>query len=158
MIALLVLSPILYRSAFGTLFFVKGFSAKRIREELDAGVGKDGVGDRFITKPARVWRTGCQAGGFHWHVGGCRPAVGIAWNGDGYAGDVRKSLSASAQETATQVSGGVRFALVTTQAGLMVAIPAIFIIQWIKRVANARQQEMAREELVVTHREEAAAG
>jgi biopolymer transport protein ExbB len=41
-----------------------------------------------------------------------------------------ESLSQRAQETATQVSGGVRFALVTTQAGLMVAIPAIFIIQW----------------------------
>ena len=69
-----------------------------------------------------------------------------------------ESLSQRVQETATQVSGGVRFALVTTQAGLMVAIPAIFIIQWIKRVASARQQEMAHEELVVTHREEAAAG
>ena len=40
----------------------------------------------------------------------------------------------------------------------MVAIPAIFIIQWIKRVASARQQEMAHEELLATHREEAVAG
>ncbi|MGY8696887.1 MAG: hypothetical protein ACKVGW_22155 [Verrucomicrobiia bacterium] len=36
--------------------------------------------------------------------------------------------------------------MVTTQAGLIVAIPAIFIIQWIRREAKIRQQELVTAE------------
>jgi len=57
-----------------------------------------------------------------------------------------ESLSQRMQETTSQVSSGVRFALVTTQAGLIVAIPAIFIIQWIRREAKIRQQELVSAE------------
>ena len=67
--------------------------------------------------------------------------------------DTFESLSQRAQETTSQVSSGVRFALVTTQAGLTVAIPAIFVIQWIRREAQKRQRELVRAEFVAIHGE-----
>ena len=112
---------------------MKGFSAKRIREELDAAGSKTELEIAFSQSRREFGELVSRQVAFIGMLAAAA-AFGIAGNGDGYAGDVRKSLS-EARETATQVSGGVRFALVTTQAGLMVAIPAIFIIQWIKRVA-----------------------
>ena len=153
MIALIVLSLILYRSAFGTLFFVKGFSAKG----LDAGVSKTELEIVFSQSRREFGELVSRQVAFIGMLAAAAPLLGLLGTVMGML-ETFESLSQRAQETATQVSGGVRFALVTTQAGLMVAIPAIFIIQWIKRVASARQQEMAHEELVATHREEAAAG
>ena len=158
MIALIVLSLILYRSAFGTLFFVKGFSAKRIREELDAGASKMELEIAFSQSRREFGElVSRQVAFIGMLAAAAAPLLGLLGTVMGML-ETFESLSQRAQETATQVSGGVRFALVTTQAGLMVAIPAIFIIQWIKRVASARQQEMAHEELLATHREEAVAG
>ena len=157
MIALIVLSLILYRSAFGTLFFVKGFSAKRIREELDAGACKTDLEIAFSQSRREFGELVSRQVAFIGMLAAAAPLMGLLGTVMGML-ETFESLSQRAQETATQVSGGVRFALVTTQAGLMVAIPAIFIIQWIKRVASARQQEMAHEELLATHREEAVVG
>ena len=43
-------------------------------------------------------------------------------------------------ETAATVADGVARALITTQTGLMIAIPALFVTQWIRRVFESREQ------------------
>ncbi|HCR29732.1 MAG TPA: hypothetical protein DIV79_06935 [Opitutae bacterium] len=154
MIALIILSLILYRSAFGTLFFVKGFSANEIRERLDEGASKTELEIVYSQSRREFGELVSRQVAFIGMLAAAAPLLGLLGTVMGML-ETFESLSQRAQETATQVSGGVRFALVTTQAGLMVAIPAIFIIQWIKRVANARQQELAHEELLATHKEEA---
>ena len=154
MIALIILSLILYRSAFGTLFFVKGFSANKIRERLDEGASKTELEIVYSQSRREFGELVSRQVAFIGMLAAAAPLLGLLGTVMGML-ETFESLSQRAQETATQVSGGVRFALVTTQAGLMVAIPAIFIIQWIKRVANARQQELAHEELLATHKEEA---
>ena len=45
-------------------------------------------------------------------------------------------------ETARVVADGVSRALVTTQTGLTIAIPALFINQWIRRITQKQEQRL----------------
>ncbi|RME71201.1 MAG: MotA/TolQ/ExbB proton channel family protein [Verrucomicrobia bacterium] len=45
-------------------------------------------------------------------------------------------------ETARTVSDGISRALITTQTGLMIAIPALFLIHWIKRETQRRELDI----------------
>ncbi|MDQ8187163.1 MotA/TolQ/ExbB proton channel family protein [Pelagicoccus sp. SDUM812002] len=43
-------------------------------------------------------------------------------------------------DTATSVAEGISMALVTTQAGLMVALPALFLTEWIKQLSKRSER------------------
>ncbi len=150
MLALVFLSVLLYRSAFGTLSFVRRFSIEEIRRKagdeassLDLEIAYSQSKREFSELVSRqVIYIGMLAA--------AAPLLGLLGTVIGML-DTFESLSQRMQETTAQVSSGVRFALVTTQAGLIVAIPAIFIIQWIKREAQRCQQSLSHAEMTVSH-------
>lgn len=54
-----------------------------------------------------------------------------------------EALSAkSSADTTQSVADGISIALTTTQAGLMIAIPALFLGEWIKRRARESELEL----------------
>ena len=145
MLALVALSFLLYRSAFGTLSFVKGFSVPKIAENFDKG-------SSFMDQEIAISQMKREFGelvsrqvAYIGMLAAAAPLLGLLGTVIGML-NTFESLSQRMQETTAQVSSGVRFALVTTQAGLIVAIPAIFIIQWIRREAKIRQQELVSAE------------
>ncbi len=150
MIALVALSIVLYRSAFGTLYFVKGFSAARIRESLDENATDVDLEIALSQSKREFSEIVSRQVAFIGMLAAAAPLLGLLGTVIGML-DTFESLSQRVQETTSQVSSGVRFALVTTQAGLIVAIPAIFVIQWIKREAKIQQEAIAREELLLAH-------
>lgn len=59
------------------------------------------------------------------------------------------SLKAGHQTTLL-VAEGVKKSLITTQTGLTIAIPALFIMYWIRRVANRRELELLEHKVDAT--------
>ncbi len=153
MIALVALSLVLYRSAFGTLYFVKGFSTARIREGLDENATDIDLEIALSQSKREFSEIVSRQVAFIGMLTAAAPLLGLLGTVIGML-DTFESLSQRVQETTSQVSRGVRFALVTTQAGLIVAIPAIFVIQWIKREAKLQQEAISREERLVLHGKE----
>ena len=154
MIALILLSVLLYRSALGTLFFVKGFSIAEIKSGLDENATNVELEIAYSQAKREFSEIVSRQVAYIGMLAAAAPLLGLLGTVIGML-ETFESLSQRMQETTSQVSRGVRFALVTTQAGLIVAIPAIFIIQWIKREAKMRQQEITQAEMEVLHRKEA---
>lgn len=63
------------------------------------------------------------------------------------------SLKAGHQTTLL-VAEGVKKSLITTQTGLTIAIPALFIMYWIRRVANRRELELLEHKVTATENTE----
>ncbi|MBK1879917.1 MotA/TolQ/ExbB proton channel family protein [Pelagicoccus mobilis] len=63
------------------------------------------------------------------------------------------SLKAGHQTTLL-VAEGVKKSLITTQTGLTIAIPALFIMYWIRRVANRRELELLEHKVNATENNE----
>jgi len=63
------------------------------------------------------------------------------------------SLKAGHQTTLL-VAEGVKKSLITTQTGLTIAIPALFIMYWIRRVANRRELELLEHKVSATENNE----
>lgn len=145
MIALVALSFLLYRSAFGTLTFVKSFSVSKIEDNFDKGASFVDREIAFSQVKREFGELVSRQVAYIGMLAAAAPLLGLLGTVIGML-NTFESLSQRMQETTSQVSSGVRFALVTTQAGLIVAIPAIFIIQWIRREAKIRQQELVRAE------------
>lgn len=59
------------------------------------------------------------------------------------------SLKAGHQTTLL-VAEGVKKSLITTQTGLTIAIPALFVMYWIRRVANRRELELLEHKVMAT--------
>lgn len=70
------------------------------------------------------------------------PLLGLLGTVIGMLDTFRGLSLQSGYETATMVADGVRRALITTETGLIIAIPALFFIYWIKRVTNKRELEL----------------
>lgn len=47
-----------------------------------------------------------------------------------------------AADTTTSVAGGISMALVTTQAGLMISLPALFLTEWIKQSSKRCEKKL----------------
>tara|TARA_B100000963_G_scaffold353875_2_gene369342 strand:+ start:237 stop:767 length:531 start_codon:yes stop_codon:yes gene_type:complete len=154
MISLILLSVLLYRSALGTLFFVKGFSIPEFASGLDKNATNVEQEIAYSQAKREFSEIVSRQVAYIGMLAAAAPLLGLLGTVIGML-DTFESLSQRMQETTSQVSRGVQFALVTTQAGLIVAIPAIFMIQWIKREAKKRQEEIAHQELVSIHIEEA---
>ena len=64
--------------------------------------------------------------------------------------DTFRSLSVQAGfNTQEAVAEGVSRALITTQTGLMIAIPALFIMHWIRRITTQRDQMLMRQKILL---------
>lgn len=57
-------------------------------------------------------------------------------------------------QTTLLVAEGVKKSLITTQTGLTIAIPALFIMYWIRRVANRRELELLEHKVTATEKSE----
>ena len=152
MLALVVLSILLYRSAFGTLLFVRRFSSEQATQRFEPGADKVEVEFAYAQTRRELGELVSRQVAYIAMLAAAAPLLGLLGTVIGML-DTFESLSQRVQETTSQVSSGVRFALVTTQAGLTVAIPAIFVIQWIRREAQKRQSELAHAEFVAVHGE-----
>ena len=53
-------------------------------------------------------------------------------------------------QTTLLVAEGVKKSLITTQTGLTIAIPALFLVYWIRRVANRRELELLEHKVIET--------
>ena len=148
MIALALLSLLLYRSAFGTLLFVK-------RAKFDLGsLERDLKVDPFILEESidqsrREFEDLVKRQIiFIAMLAAAAPLLGLLGTVEGMLETFHSLSQRVEEETARRVSSGVSLALVTTQAGLLVAIPALFVIQLIKREAKKRQQQLAHAQLL----------
>lgn len=151
MIALVVLSFLLYRSAFGTLSFVKRFSISSVAKGLVEGASSVDQEIAYSQAKREFGELVSRQVAYIGMLAAAAPLLGLLGTVIGML-ETFESLSQRMQETTSQVSSGVRFALVTTQAGLIVAIPALFMIQWIRREAKMRQQELIHAEFAASHK------
>lgn len=152
MLALAALSILLYRSAFGTLLFVRRFSVDRATERIDPESNAVEIEYAYAQTRRELSDLVSRQVAYIGMLAAAAPLLGLLGTVIGML-DTFESLSQRMQETTSQVSSGVRFALVTTQAGLTVAIPAIFVIQWIRREGSRRQRELTQAEFAVAGRE-----
>jgi len=56
----------------------------------------------------------------------------------------------SGHQTTLLVADGVKKSLITTQTGLTIAIPALFIMYWIRRLASKRELELLEHKVTTT--------
>ena len=126
MIALIVLSLILYRSAFGTLFFVKGFSAKGIREELDAGVSKTELEIVFSQSRREFGELVSRQVAFIGMLAAAAPLLGLLGTVIGMIVTFQAITLFGTGDPKT-MAGGISQALITTVLGLTVAIPTVLL-------------------------------
>ncbi len=47
-----------------------------------------------------------------------------------------------AADTTTSVAGGISMALITTQAGLMISLPALFLTEWIRQSSKRCEKQL----------------
>lgn len=130
MLALVILSAILYRAAFGTYFFVKKTIAKG-----EAGLAHNGYDSAELFRAEFTDIVKRQVT-FIGVLAAAAPLLGLLGTVEGMLNTFDTLSQRTGTDTSTRVSAGVSMALVTTQAGLLVAIPALFMIQLIKRAAN----------------------
>ncbi|MDQ8198728.1 MotA/TolQ/ExbB proton channel family protein [Pelagicoccus enzymogenes] len=65
--------------------------------------------------------------------------------------DMFNGLSLRAgHQTTLIVAEGVKKSLITTQTGLTIAIPALFFVYWVRRVANRRELELLEHKVIAT--------
>lgn len=53
-------------------------------------------------------------------------------------------------QTTLLVAEGVKKSLITTQTGLTIAIPALFLVYWVRRLANRRELELLEQKVSAT--------
>ena len=126
MIALIVLSLILYRSAFGTLFFVKGFSAKGIRDELDVGVSKTELEIVFSQSRREFGELVSRQVAFIGMLAAAAPLLGLLGTVIGMIVTFQAITLFGTGDPKT-MAGGISQALITTVLGLTVAIPTVLL-------------------------------
>ena len=125
MIALIILSLILYRSAFGTLFFVKGFSANEIRERLDEGASKTELEIVYSQSRREFGELVSRQVAFIGMLAAAAPLLGLLGTVSGMVETFKGLGQQSLFSQSGGVAGGIAEALLTTQIGLIVAAPAI---------------------------------
>ncbi len=139
MIALAALSVLLYRAAFGTYFFIKKTNSK---SSLDLNYdAPDLFRNEFDDIVARQIT-------FIGVLATAAPLLGLLGTVEGMLDTFEGLSQRTGADTSRRVSSGVSLALITTQAGLLIAIPAMFMIQLIKREANKVDNELTHRALL----------
>ena len=76
------------------------------------------------------------------------PLLGLLGTVVGMLDSFRGLSLQAGYETMSLVAAGVHRALITTETGLVIAIPALFLIYWIRRVSKKRELELLQVKLV----------
>lgn len=149
MIGLAVLSVLMYQAIIGLFLFVRRISWEDLLAEAPAATEvTDGERDETVqiqlTEIEETrWRFKqlVQARLKYTHaLLAAAPLLGLLGTVMGMLDTFRGLSMQLGQETSRAVADGISRALITTETGLMVAIPALFLIHWIKR-------EVARHDL-----------
>jgi len=152
MFVLALLSLVLYSNVIGLLLFVKRVdfqqigraeSYSRIQDtELRMGAGIDPA-IRSYEDSLMKFRHFIKSRMKYIHaLLVAAPLLGLLGTVVGML-DTFRGLSLQAGfETMRLVAEGVHRALITTQTGLVIAIPALFLIYWVRRVSKKRELEL----------------
>ena len=136
MAALALISILLYQNVVITLVTVYRIRLNKIKSILKSS--DDRVRDRNL-KAFRNWLKGrLKIAGM---MIAAAPLLGLLGTVMGMLSTFQSLATRAGQETANQVADGVSMALITTQTGLTIAIPALFMVYWIQRIAQKREAE-----------------
>lgn len=144
MLALAVVSFLLYRNVFVTLVTIYRINLPRLAENdprLTAqlpSAPRRGAVDRVI-RTYRGWlRDRQRTAGM---LIAAAPLLGLLGTVMGMLTTFESLATRAGEQTANQVADGVSMALITTQTGLTIAIPALFMLYWIQRISARREAE-----------------
>jgi biopolymer transport protein ExbB len=149
MVALAVLSILMYQAIIGLFLFVRRISLSEstlafLAKEESTEVGHDEVVQIQLTVIEETrWRFKQLVQArlkYAQALLAAAPLLGLLGTVMGMLDTFRGLSLQLGQETSRAVADGISRALITTETGLMVAIPALFLIHWIKR-------EVARHDL-----------
>lgn len=131
MVGLLVLSIALYSSLSKTLLTVTRIRRHYRNSEsiLEEGFTYSEMRAYFRTKIQKRLR-------FSRVLIVAAPLLGLLGTVMGMLNTFQVLSDEKSADTATSVAEGISMALVTTQAGLMVALPALFLTAWIKQLTK----------------------
>ncbi len=133
MIALAFLSFFLYRSVLSTLFWVYQVRIPKVLLDLP-----EEAYERTLIQFRKALKQRLQTAGM---LIAASPLVGLLGTVMGMLSTFDSLAQRSGQDTASQVADGVSMALITTQTGLTIAIPALFCTYWINRISSRRESE-----------------
>jgi len=152
MIALAILSLLLYSNIIGLLLFVMRFDLNAIetREHgKSAGTMQSSNGQQWEVALVKyedvLWqfRQFIQSRLKYTHaLLVAAPLLGLLGTVIGMLDTFRGLSLRAGFETMRIVAEGVHRALITTETGLLIAIPALFLIYWIRRVSKKRELEL----------------
>lgn len=155
MLALLVLSVLMYQAIIGLLLFVRRVVVAEPERGRLAVRGLDGAAADDVAVTAQVEAIEETVRQFKQLVQGrlrytqallaAAPLLGLLGTVMGMLDTFRGLSQQLGQETSRAVADGISRALITTETGLMIAIPALFLLHWIKR-------EVQRHERAARHR------
>jgi biopolymer transport protein ExbB len=149
MVALAVLSILMYQAIIGLFLFVRRISLSEstlafLAKEESTEVGHDEAVQIQLTVIEETrWRFKQLVQArlkYAQALLAAAPLLGLLGTVMGMLDTFRGLSLQLGQETSRAVADGISRALITTETGLMVAIPALFLIHWIKR-------EVARHDL-----------
>jgi len=147
MVALALLSILLYQAIIGLYVFVRRVSGREIKN----GGGETRFSDRHLIGvqseeevhrqqlaviDETLWQFRQLVRSrlkFSHTLLAAAPLLGLLGTVMGMLDTFHGMSLQLGQETSRAVADGISRALITTQTGLMVAIPALFILHWIKR-------------------------
>ncbi len=152
MFALAILSLLLYSNIIGLLVFVTRIDLKSIEtrehnvpnafEATDRGQNLETALVRYENA---LWqfRQFIQSRLKYTHaLLVAAPLLGLLGTVIGMLDTFRGLSLRAGYETMQLVAEGVHRALITTQTGLVIAIPALFLIYWVRRVSKKRELEL----------------
>ncbi len=156
MVPLGLLSLILYRDIIGLFLFVKNVRLEKLVGEEEqngeahlGGSFSSGDRERGIQGAIHIDEIRLR---FHGIVESrlrysnallvAAPLLGLLGTVMGMLHTFRGLTLQAGQETASTVADGVARALITTQSGLMIAIPALFVMQWVRRISQKRELQL----------------
>ena len=152
MLALFVLSLFLYKNVVGLLLFVLRTPVIRVNASprlvpADATIAE--LERRVYEEVCRRFRRLVQNRLRFTHaLIIAAPLLGLLGTVMGMLHSFHGLSLQAGHETARLVADGVSRALVTTQTGLTIAIPALFLTQWIQRCTKKQEQKLLQEHVL----------
>lgn len=159
MIVLALLSLLLYKNILGLLVFVMRVRFERIGESdrIERRM-KELTPNRSRNWETYIARRKDAQRRFRYFVQSrlkytsalivAAPLLGLMGTVFGLLGTFQGLTSRLGQETLLLVTEGIKRALITTETGLLIAIPALFLIYWIRRVSKRRELELMETEVL----------
>ncbi len=163
MLALAVLSLLLYKSIISLLLFVRGlrldeFIDRRVAQTTLAAETSDPdalLKERIAFFDETLWQLKQLVRSRLKYTRAllvASPLLGLLGTVIGML-DTFHGLSLNlGHETARTVADGISRALITTETGLMVAIPALFFINWIKRETQRHELRLLERKMALLSR------